>query len=155
MVVPDMLDTFETGSQNLKTFSENTQQATEEFKVSIDKVNQLQETLNSNMQEAKVIMENMDTTSKNTADMVDNVKHSAEELHKVYQNILEDNRHNLEEFSEEMSKWLKAYDQQVQSTMQNSLNEVQGALVNFANTLSQSIASLEDALESINDKLNK
>jgi len=76
-------------------------------------------------------------------------------LRKVYQKILEDNKHNLEELSEEMSKWLKAYDQQVQSTMQNSLNEVQGALVNFANILSQSILSLEDAIESINDKLNK
>jgi signal transduction histidine kinase len=154
-VVPAMLQTFEEGSQNLKIFSETTQQVTEEFKASIEKVNQLQNILNGQIQEAKTIMDNLDTTSKSTIEIVDIVKHSANELHDVYQTIIEENRDNLEALGEEMAKWLKAYDKQVHATMQNSLNEVQGALVNFANTLSQSIASLEDALESIHDKLVK
>lgn len=153
--IPTMLNTFETGSQNLRIFSENIQKANDEFNESANRLNKLNEILNTQMQEAKVVIEKLDAISKNAVNMVNSVQYSAEELRKVYQKILEDNKHNLEELSEEMSKWLKAYDQQVQSTMQNSLNEVQGALVNFANILSQSILSLEDAIESINDKLNK
>jgi F0F1-type ATP synthase membrane subunit b/b' len=153
-ILPSMLDKIEKSSKSLEEFSNNTQLINKELHLSINKMYQIQNELNSSLQEAKNILENLKATSQNSANLINSVKQSSEEIHKAYENILKINKQNLEEFGEEMSKWLKIYNQQIQNTMQNSLNEVQGALVQFANILSQSIISLEDAIESLNEKIN-
>ena len=154
-VLPNLLQTFETGSQNLQLFAQTTKEATEEFNEAIVKTNALQTSLSIQIDKANEIMNNLSNTSESTLQVADKVKNSVDEIHNIYTQVIEENQHNLEKFSEAMSEWLKAYDEQTHATMQNSLNEVQAALANFANTLSQSIASLEDAIESINEKLEK
>jgi len=153
--LPNLLQTFETGSQNLQLFAQTTKEVTEEFNEAIIKTNELQTSLNIQIDKANEIMNNLSNTSESTLQVADKVKNSVDEIHNIYTQVIEENQHNLEKFSEAMSEWLKAYDEQTHATMQNSLNEVQAALANFANTLSQSIASLEDAIESINEKLEK
>jgi len=152
-LLPNLLQTFETGSRNLQLFSQTTKEAAVEFNEAIIKTNKLQISLNAQIDKANEIMDNLSNTSESTLQIADKVKDSVDEIHNTYTQVIEENQHNLEKFSEAMSKWLKAYDEQTHATMQNSLNEVQAALANFANTLSQSIASLEDAIESINEKL--
>lgn len=131
-----------------------TNNATVELNSTIEKLNELQTSLNTQMHGAQEVIHKMDETTKTTNEIVDKVKSSVDEIHTIYDHVIDDNRQNLEAFGQEMAKWLAAYDQQVHATMQNSLNEVQGSLVEFANTLTTSIHALEDALDTINEKLS-
>jgi len=152
--VPSMLETFTESGKNLRTFAEATNNATVELNSTIEKLNELQTSLNTQMHGAQEVIHKMDETTKTTNEIVDKVKSSVDEIHTIYDHVIDDNRQNLEAFGQEMAKWLAAYDQQVHATMQNSLNEVQGSLVEFANTLTTSIHALEDALDTINEKLS-
>jgi chromosome segregation ATPase len=152
-LLPYLLGTFEQGSKNLQVFAQKTEEATKEFTETVNHINQLQELLSQQAHSSQSTIENLNKTSQTTLEMVEKVHSSVEDINSVYNNVIDENKHNLEELGQSMSKWLQEYDSQTHATMQNSLNEVQAALSNFANTLSQSIASLEDAIESINDKL--
>jgi len=154
-VVPTLLQTFESSSNQLNSFAKNIQVSTIEFNDTIEKINQLQSLFNTQIEQSNLIIQNLKETSLNTNQITENVKQSAEKLHKAYNNIIEENHKNLEKLSDAMSHWIQSFDDQTHTTMQNSLNEVQAALSNFATTLTQSIASLEDAIESINEKLTK
>jgi ABC-type transporter Mla subunit MlaD len=99
------------------------------------------------------VTQSMNEASSNSVSILADSGEIAEKLQNIYSEIITDNTDNLEEFGNAMSQWLSDYDRQVQTTMQNSLVEVQSALSNFANTLTSSIGTLEDAIESLNEKI--
>jgi ABC-type transporter Mla subunit MlaD len=113
----------------------------------------VENSISEQLQGLENITQTIKETSSNSASIFTDNREIAEKLQNIYSEIITDNTDNLEEFGNAMSQWLSDYDRQVQTTMQNSLVEVQSALSNFANTLTSSIGTLEDAIESLNEKI--
>ena len=151
--VPAMLDTFADSADNLKEFSSHTKESTNALTGSVLTLNKIQESISNEMKYLETFTESMKLSSSSTADVLKSAESTSKALQSTYREIIKDNAEDMDKLGEAMSKWLGEYDTQVHATMQNSLNEVQGTLSNFANTLSASIGSLEDAIESINTKV--
>jgi hypothetical protein len=151
--VPAMLDTFENSSSNLQEFAHTTKDATEQLSETVFFMKNIEKSISEQLQGLENITQTIKETSSNSASIFTDNREIAEKLQNVYSKIVTDNTENLEEFGNAMSQWLSDYDRQVQATMQNSLKEVQSALSNFANILTNSIGTLEDAIESLNEKI--
>jgi ABC-type transporter Mla subunit MlaD len=151
--VPAMLDTFANSSSNLQEFAHTTKDATEQLSETVSIMKNVENSINEQLQTLGNVTQSMNEASSMSVSILANSGEVAEKLQNVYSEIVTDNTENLEELGSVMSKWLSDYDRQVQTTMQNSLSEVQSALSNFANTLTSSIGTLEDAIESLNEKV--
>jgi hypothetical protein len=151
--VPAMLDTFANSSSNLQEFAHTTKDATGQLSEAVSIMKNVENSISEQLQTLGEVTQSMNEASSNSVSILANSGEVAEKLQNVYSEIVTDNTENLEEFGNAMSQWLSDYDQQVQTTMQNSLVEVQSALSNFANTLTSSIGTLEDAIESLNEKI--
>ena len=150
--VPAMLNTFQSSTDSLKQFGNTAKEVSIALTGTVSELNQVEKSIISQLDNSKSISESMKQTATSAAEVVSSSILTAKELQSTYRDVIHENTDNLDAFGGAMSKWLSEYDKQVHSTMQNSLNEVQGALSNFANTLSASMGSLEDAIESINAK---
>ncbi len=153
IAVPGMLNSFEDSSQNLKEFGETTKEATLALSGAVQELHNVQTSVSEQLNDVREHTQSLNDISSSTQVVATASEQSAKVLQETYKVLINENNENLEKLGESMSKWLGEYDSQVHSTMQGSLNEVQGALSNFANTLTQSMGSLEDAIESINTKV--
>lgn len=151
--VPAMLDIFESSSSNLQEFAHTTKEATEHLSGSVKQLQDIENSITGQLQTLENVTRSMNESSLDSASILESSRAVAEQLQKVYEEIITDNTDNLDALGNAMSKWLTDYDKQVHSTMQNSLSEVQSSLSNFANTLTSSIGTLEDAIESVNEKI--
>lgn len=153
--VPSMLETFANSSNNLQEFAHTTEDATESLTTIVSQLKEVGNSIEGQLQTLGSVTTSMNEASSNSVSILATSGETAEQLQKVYEGIITDNTDNLEALGNAMSKWLAEYDKQVHTTMQNSLSEVQSALSNFANTLTSSIGSLEDAIENINEKVQR
>jgi len=153
--IPAMLKTFTNSTQELQNFGKSAEEASSVLTKVVNEMKAIQSNLKDQLERSNEFTIKMNEVASSTLDVMNSSKETTIELQNIYKNIIEENRENLDELGNAMSKWLAEFDQQVHATMQNSLNEVQSALANFANTLSNSIASMEDILETINEKLEK
>jgi len=153
--VPAMLDTFTNSSNSLQEFAYITKDATMQLSETVNIMKNIESLISKRLQTIENITQLMNDTSSKSVDILTNSNETAEKLQNTYSKIITDNTDNLEQFGGNMSKWLSNYDKQVHTTMQNSLGEVQSALSNFANTLTSSIGTLEDAIESLNERIQR
>ena len=151
--VPSMLDKFENSSDTLEKFAITTNEATKIFKESVKDLELSQENIKDQIEELSLQATMTNHIATSTKEITNSSENTAKTLQETYKNLIDENSDNVDKLGESMSKWLSDYDRQVQSTMQNSLNEIQKSLANFANVLTSSIGSLEDAIETIDEKI--
>jgi len=151
--VPSMLDKFENSSDTLEKFAITTNEATKIFKESVKDLELSQENIKDQIEELSLQATMTNHIATSTKEITNSSENTAKTLQETYKNLINENSDNVDKLGESMSKWLSDYDRQVQSTMQNSLNEIQKSLANFANVLTSSIGSLEDAIETIDEKI--
>ncbi len=151
--VPAMLDIFANSSSSLQEFANTTKDATGHLSATVSELKGIENSINGQLQILGNVTKSMNEASSNSVSILTSSGEVAEQLQKVYEEIITDNTKNLDDLGSAMSNWLSDYDRQVHSTMQNSLSEVQSALSNFANTLTSSIGTLEDAIENLNEKV--
>jgi len=154
-IVPTMLNSLEHSSNNLQNFSDKTENATKYLSETITTLANIENSITKHLESIQNTTQSMNEISYNTKSILEDSKETVKELHSIYSDIITENEKNLTDLGDAMSHWLAQYDKQTRATMQSSLSDVQDALSRFANTLTSSIATLEDAIDSINEKIQR
>lgn len=153
--VPGMLQTFQKSTELLENFGHSANNASNGLSETVSQLKSIQETIISQIANLEHSTNNSSKVLASSEQIIIHSENAAKEISESYQSLIAENDDNLEKFSSAMSQWLASYHHEVEKTMQHSLGEVQGSLTNFANILSQSIVSLEDAIAKLEDRIQR